>query len=79
MYGRSLVPLVFLCRSLRTAEGSRTFEIHWLCAPGHASAYPLEGYKTAFILETPLWPAGASELMKLDIIVLGASNKSGRH
>ena len=56
-----------------------TFEILRLCAPGHASAYPLEDYKTVLILETPFCVAGAAELMKLDIIVLGASNKSGRH
>jgi len=56
-----------------------TFEILRLCAPGHASAYLLEGYKTVLILETPLWVAGAAESMKINIIVLGASNKSGRH
>jgi hypothetical protein len=56
-----------------------TFEILRLCAPGHASAYPLEGYKTVLILETPFWVAGASESMKKGIIVIGASNKSGRH
>jgi hypothetical protein len=50
-----------------------------LCAPGHASAYPLEGYKTVLILETPFWVAGAAESMKISIIVIGASNKSGRH
>jgi hypothetical protein len=56
-----------------------TFEILRLCAPGHASAYPLEGYKTVRILETPFWVAGAAESMKISIIVIGASNKSGRH
>ena len=56
-----------------------TFEILRLCAPGHASAYPLEGYKTVLILETPFWVAGAAELMKISITVIGASNKSGRH
>ena len=30
-----------------------TFEILRLCAPGHANAHPLEGYKTVLILETP--------------------------
>ena len=50
-----------------------------LCAPGHASAYSLEGYKTVVILETPFWVAGAAESMKISIIVIGASNKSGRH
>ena len=48
-----------------------TFEILWLCAPGHASAYLLEGYKTVLILETPFWGAGAVESMQIDIIVLG--------
>jgi hypothetical protein len=43
----------------------RTFEILRLCAPGHAGAYSLEGYKTVLILETPFWMAGASELMKI--------------
>ena len=41
-------------------------EILRLCAPGHASAYPLEDYKTVLILETPFCVAGAAELMKLD-------------
>jgi hypothetical protein len=55
-------------------------EVHErLCAPGHASEYPLEGYKTVLILETPFWVAGAAESMKISIIVIGASNKSGRH
>ena len=30
------------------------------------------------ILETPFWVAGAAESMKMSIIVIGASNKSGR-
>ena len=48
-------------------------------ASGHATAYPLEGYNTVLILETPFWVAGAAESMKISIIVIGASNKSGRH
>ena len=42
-----------------------TFEILRLCALGYASAYPLEGYKTVLISETPFWVAGAAELMKM--------------
>ena len=38
-----------------------------------------ECYKTVLILETPFWVAGAVESMKIDRIVIGASNKSGRH
>ena len=30
------------------------------------------------ILETPFWEAGAAESVKIGIIVIGASNKSGR-
>ena len=56
-----------------------TFEILRLCAPGHAGAYSLEGYKTVLILETPFWVAGAADSMKIRIIVIGSSNKSGRH
>ena len=35
-------------------------------------------YKTALILETPFWEAGAAESVRISIIVIGASNKSGR-
>ena len=44
-----------------------TCEILRLCAPGHAGAYSLEGYKTVLILETPIWVAGAAESMKIGI------------
>ena len=37
-----------------------------------------EWYKTALILETPFWVAGAAESMEICKIVIGASNKSGR-
>ena len=72
-------------RVLRTVLSGSDFVNFWtheilrLCAPGHASAYPLEGYKTVLILETPFWVAGAAESMNISIIVIGASNKSGRH
>ena len=35
-------------------------------------------YKTVLILETPFWVACAAESMEIGIIVIGASNKSGR-
>ena len=54
-----------------------TFEILRLCAPGHASAYLLEGYQTVLILETPFWVAGAAESMKIDIIVLERPTNQG--
>ena len=72
-------------RVLRTVLSGSDFVNFWtheilrLCAPGHASAYPHEGYKTVLILETPFWVAGAAESMKISIIIIGASNKSGRH
>ena len=35
-------------------------------------------YKTVIILATPFWVAGAVQSVKIGIIVIGASNKSGR-
>ena len=37
-----------------------------------------ESYKTVLVLETPFWVAGAAESVKINIIVIGASHKSGR-
>ena len=38
-----------------------------------------ECYKTVLILETLFWVAGAAESKEIGVIVIGASNKSGRH
>ena len=38
----------------------------------------LECYEKVLILETPFWVASAAGPMKIGIIVIGASNKSGR-
>ena len=72
-------------RVLRTVLSGSDFVNFWtheilrLCAPGHASAYPHEGYKTVLILETRFCEAGAAESLELGKIAVGSSNRSGRH